>query len=210
MRSAIILTGGKSSRIGIDKGLQILENKPLIIHTLNKIIECVDEAIIVTGSEEQKLFYDELKINANIITDEMRFDSPIMGAYSGFKNAKNKYCVLVGSDMPFLNKEVINLLFEKVENHDAATPLWPNGWVEPLLSVYKTDSAIKISHNLIVKGEKKLGLILRNLKDVVKISIEEIRIIDPELITLFDIDTVDDLRKAERILSSLNKLKKFS
>jgi molybdopterin-guanine dinucleotide biosynthesis protein A len=200
MRSAIILAGGKSSRIGLDKGLQLLNGKPLIKQVLGRITECVDEIIIVVGSNKQKQSYIELNIDVKIVVDEINPGTPLVGAYTGFNIARSKYCILVGNDMPFLDARIINQLFDLADGHEAATPSWPNGWIEPLLSVYKTKSALKITNKLVNNGEKKLGLIIRSLDDVVKLSIEDIIKVDPTLLTLFDIDTVADHQKAEEIM----------
>jgi len=202
MRSAIILAGGKSTRIGTEKGLQILGGKPLIEHVIARISECVNEVIVVVGSQSQKQSYYEIGVKEKIIIDEVNSGTPIIGAYSGFKSAKGKYCILIGNDMPFLNKQVIDQLFKLAEGHDAATPYWPNGWIEPLLSVYKKESALKVAKKLVDAEEKKLGFIIRSLDIVIKFDIDDIQKIDPELYTLFDIDTLEDHQKAEKILST--------
>lgn len=47
MRSCVILCGGRSRRMGQDKGLMILEEKPVLIHLLETMDQLVDEIILV-------------------------------------------------------------------------------------------------------------------------------------------------------------------
>jgi len=53
-KSAIILAGGFSKRLGKDKGLTKLANKPLILYIINRISAVVGEVAVVVGSNEQK------------------------------------------------------------------------------------------------------------------------------------------------------------
>jgi hypothetical protein len=52
-------------------------------------------------------------------------------------------------------------------------------------------------------GEKRLSLLITSLPDVKRVPIETIRAIDPELRTLMDVDTAEDVERirslAERI-----------
>jgi len=52
--STIILAGGKSERLGAEKGLITLKGKPLIQHVLERISGVTDEVIVVVSSETQK------------------------------------------------------------------------------------------------------------------------------------------------------------
>ena len=52
-RSAIVLAGGSSSRIGEDKGLVQLMNKPLVKHVLERTDNIVDEEIVVVHTKIQ-------------------------------------------------------------------------------------------------------------------------------------------------------------
>jgi hypothetical protein len=56
-----------------------------------------------------------------------------------------------------------------------------------------------VALRLIESGENKLGLILHTLPDVVHVPIEEVRAIDPELRTLMDVDTAQDLERVSHL-----------
>ena len=107
---------------------------------------------------------------------------------------------MAGHDMPFIDPVTVGRLFELADGHDAATPLWPNGYVEPLHAVYRARTAADTALALIGWGETRLRMILRSLPDVAYLPVSEIAAVDPVLSTLFDVDTEEDLAKAEEML----------
>ena len=59
IKSCIILCGGKSSRMGRDKGSMIIQDKPMIKHVLSTLNHIIDEAIIVLNNQERINRYGE-------------------------------------------------------------------------------------------------------------------------------------------------------
>jgi molybdopterin-guanine dinucleotide biosynthesis protein A len=198
LRSGVILAGGRSSRMGGDKGLAELGGKPIIAHVVERLRPVVDEVIIVVGSEAQQAAYQSL--GARVVADFLPPSTPLVGAYTGLREARGGYALLTGGDQPLLDPRVVELLFTKAEGHDAATPSWPNGWVEPLHSVYQARAAAEAALCLIESGERKLGMILGTLPDIVRVPIGEVKAIDPELRTLMDVDTAEDLKRIRGLL----------
>ncbi len=201
MRSAVILAGGNSRRMTVDKGLTLLHGEPLILHTKRRVAEVVDEVIVVTHTLEQQQKYQKVLCDTKIILDIIGEGSPVLGAYTGLSNVQGNYAFMTGHDMPYINPLIVERLFNLANGHDAATPIWPNGYVEPLHSVYRNTTGAEQARRLLDTGEMRLRMILRRLTDVVMLPVEEIRKIDPELLTLQDIDSPEDLEKAENRLS---------
>ena len=198
MRSAVVLAGGKSSRMGGDKGLVILNGKPIIAHVLERIRLVVDEVIIVIGSDAQREAY--ISFGDRVIADRLPCGSPLVGAYTGLSEARGEYTFLTGGDQPLIDPRVVELLFAEVRGHDAATPYWPNGWVEPLHSVYRSRQAANAALTLIESGEKRLRLILDTLPDVVRVPVDKMKSIDPELRSLMDVDTSEELESIRLLI----------
>ena len=203
MRSAVVLAGGKSSRMGGDKGLVILNGKPIIAHVLERIRLVVDEVIIVIGSDAQREAY--ISFGDRVIADRLPCGSPLIGAYTGLSEARGEYTFLTGGDQPLIDPRVVELLFAEVRGHDAATPYWPNGWVEPLHSVYRSRQAANAALTLIESGEKRLRLILDTLPNVVRVPVDKMKSIDPELRSLMDVDTSDELESIRLLIEKGGK-----
>ena len=205
MRSAIILAGGGSSRMKRDKGLVELEGEPLATHVIRRVSGLVDEVLFVVGSEGQRALYSvALAGNVEVLVDVYGDGSPLVGALTGFMRAKGDYALVTGCDMPFISSEAVSLLFEEGEGFDGAVFQWPNGWVEPLLAVYRVEPSLRAAEELYRARNLRLRMILLELPRVKMISIETLKGIDPKLLTLHDVDDENSLREAEKILRKQN------
>jgi molybdopterin-guanine dinucleotide biosynthesis protein A len=173
-RSAVILAGGFSKRFGREKGLTELLGKPLIDYVLAK----------VSG-----------------VVDELEIQSPLIGALTGFKHAHGDYSILLPCDTPFLSSQIISTLLHMCINRHAVIPQWPNGYLEPLQAAYHTKSALTATEATVKCGELDLRSMISRLGKVKYVSTLVLRQLDPKLLTFFNVNTVEDLRKAESILN---------
>jgi len=205
-RSAIILTGGFSSRFGQDKGLLQLANKPLIMHVLDAISSIVDENIVVVSSKVQAENYAKLvSSNVKIFVDTVNTHSPLVGALTGIKEAHGDYSILLPCDTPLVSRNIISLLFELCTDKSAVIPRWPNGYIEPLQAVYCTRHALEAARNALSKEELNMRSMVDRLQGVRYVSTLVLQQLDPELRTFFNINTPLDLRKAEFMLRRKGK-----
>jgi len=204
-KSAIILVGGFSSRFGQDKGLLPLAGIPLIKYVLDAVNKIVDEKILVASSKDQAENYMRvLSSNVNILIDVDDAHSPLVGALSGFKEARGKYVVLLPCDTPLVSGDVVSLLFEVCMNRNAVIPRWPNGYIEPLQAVYCTKPAYEAAKNALGEGKLNLQSMVDRLRGVRYVSTLVLQQIDPEFRTFFNINAPLDLKKAETILKRSN------
>jgi len=199
-KTAIILAGGFSERLGCDKGLVQMAGKPLVSHVFNRVNQIVEEVIVVVSSIDQKKTYSPLfPKKTKILVDIEDSQSPLVGALTGFMNACGEYSILLPCDTPFVSKEVVKLLFEIAPHRNAVIPRWPNGYIEPLQAVYRTSSALTAANEAREKGETRLRSMISLLKRVRYLSTIVIKEIDPHLTTFFNINTPLDLKRAESL-----------
>ena len=202
MKTAIILAGGFSERFGQDKGLVQMAGKPLVLHVFERAYKAVDEVTVVVSSLRQREAYSSLLPNGTrILVDIEDSQSPLVGALTGFADARGDYSILLPCDTPFISEEVVKLLFEMSQGMDAAIPRWPNGYIEPLQAVYGTDSALRAAEEAIRKGGMRLLSMISLLGKVRYLSTEVIKKVDPDLITFFNINTPADLKKTEKLIA---------
>jgi molybdopterin-guanine dinucleotide biosynthesis protein A len=205
-RSAIILAGGFSSRLGEDKGLITLAKKPLLKHVLDATKILTDETVVVTSSEDQAAKYAKaLGSAAQVLVDLENIQSPLIGALTGLRVARGKYSILLSCDIPFVSRDILSLLFDLCPGRSATIPRWPNGFVEPLQAVYCTRLALDAAQNAFSKEKLDMRAMIGGLKGVRYVSTLVLRQLDPELRSFFNVNSVSDLRKAESILERLNK-----
>jgi len=200
--SAIILAGGFSKRFGRDKGLIELRGEPLILRVVNKVAGIVDEIVVVVSSRTQKERLEGvLAHRASVVVDKREVQSPLVGAVTGFDQAQGEYSLLLPCDTPFLSSSVVQLLLKLCTKKAAVIPRWPNGYVEPLQAAYHTESALRSARIVLKEGKRNLRSMIAHLNGVRYISTTVLKARDPELLTFFNVNTTDDLRKAEAILS---------
>jgi len=202
--SLIILAGGRSRRIDEDKGLKMLAGEPLIKHVMNKFSNFVDEILIILKSEFQKRAYSQvLENDARLLIDLDKGESPLVGALTGFKESNAAYAFLTGCDTPFISTAAIRLLLENVRGFDAATFQWPNGWIEPLTAAYRIEPSMRFAKACYMQGELRLRKVLISLPRLKTLPVNVLQNFDPNLLTFFDLDTLEDFQKAEKIFKRL-------
>lgn len=199
--SAIILAGGFSKRFGQDKGLIELAGKPLILHVLDKVSRVATEIAVVVSSDIQREKFERfLSRSASVVVDEQKTHTPLIGALTGFNHVRGEYSLLLPCDTPFFSGQVAQLLLDLCVKKSAVIPRWPNGYVEPLQAAYNTKSALKASNTALEQGKLDLRSMIAHLSAVRYLSTIVLKRLDPKLVTFFNINTPEDLKKAESIL----------
>ena len=201
MRTGIILSGGKSSRLGQDKGLVKLEGRPLVSWVIDILSGVVDEIIVVVGQEETIPRYWEVVPNdVHIVTDCYSEDSPLIGLISGLKEAKGEYAVVCACDMPFVDPVILEMLFCISYGLNGTLLQKPNGWIEPFPSVFHVANCLETAERLRSRGEMRIRRVLETMNDKVSLPIEKLREIDLELVTFIDLDTMESVEAAKHLL----------
>lgn len=205
-RSAIILSGGNSTRFGEDKGTVLLGDKPLIRHAFDNIKNIVDEVIIVTKNKERADSYAKLlPEDAKFIIDSQETQGPLIGALTGFEAAQGKYSILLPFDAPFVSEELAMLLFDLCIGKTATVPRNPDNEIEPLCAVYQTKAAQDMASKLVNECVLDMHSLVENLRGVRYISTMVIEQIDPELRSFFNVNTPLDLKRAAVMLQGPRK-----
>ena len=200
MRSAVILAGGVGSRLGKEKSLIEFGGRPLIQWSVEKLALLVEDVVVVARGPEQAGLLEDLIPDASIACDSVSGYGPVAGLAAGMELARNEYVLAIGCDLPFLNVDVVNILFEQALGWDAAVPMRENGMIEPLHSVYKRDALHSACQKAIEHGARKIRAPLSMLR-VKCVAVELLKNPDPELLTFFNLNTREDLDLARSLWS---------
>lgn len=193
--TCIILAGGTSRRMGQDKAFIQVEGIRLFDYVYGKCQELFSEIIIVTNHPHQFIEYQ-----TPVVEDEIPGIGSIGGLYTGLKRASNYYSFCVACDMPFLNPKLIALLIENRHMNDVVIPKTRAGF-EPLHAVY-SKRCIEPLKKIIEKGDLKISNLLAEVK-VRYCSEEEIKKIDPTLISFMNVNTKKDLFQIQKMLKGV-------
>ncbi|MHC1600440.1 MAG: molybdenum cofactor guanylyltransferase [Candidatus Methanospirareceae archaeon] len=212
-KTVLILAGGKSQRFqSFDKCLVELNNKPIIQHAIDNLSSVADEIIVAVRDEQQgEQIRNKISNNIVLVFDSLEGFGPLAGVLSGLERASFSYSFVVGCDMPFVNRYVVEFLFEVAErgNYDAVVPRWENGMVEQLHAVYKIESTLVAVKDSIKKGDARVFNVLSRLKSVKFLSMSKIREIDTALKTFRNINTPEELKNyASKDKTEMHEMRK--
>lgn len=145
--TGIILAGGKSSRMGKDKGLLIFNNKSFLERSLEALRPLVSEIIIVSNNKEHDF------IGTKRVEDIFKEAGPLAGVFTGLKHSKNQKNIVLSCDIPLINTGILELLIQEEEFE--IIQLESQGKTMPLIAMYDKNCE-KTFYNLLQKGERRL------------------------------------------------------
>ena len=192
--TAIILAGGESSRIGSDQDKAILKlnGKRLIDIVISKLKHIVEDNIIIVGPPEK---HPSCK---QVVPDLFNQKGLMVGLYSGLKASTSQYNLVVGCDMPFLKVELLQYIEGKIDSNHIIIPRYAKSYIEPLCAIYSKD-CLEIMKRNIEAGILSIRKVFPYLK-VKYIEEKEIKSVDPELNSFFNINYKEDFIRAEELI----------
>ena len=195
--TGVILSGGLNTRFsGKNKAFVSVGGKRIIDRLLEVFTELFDDLILVTNHPEEFLQWD-----LTIVTDIFDLRSSLTGIHTGLFYANNPYAFFSACDTPFLNKDLVGILIEQIEPKiDIIMPHTAAGF-EPLCAIY-SKRCLKPAEDHLKAKKLKIQWALRSSRTKT-ISEKELRRVDPELISFFNINTPQDLARAEEMVAKL-------
>ena len=193
--TAIVLAGGKSSRMGRPKALLPFDNEPLIVHIVRALNRIFAETVVVAASGQEMP-----SLPATLVRDEMAYQGPVGGITYGLKAAGKKLCFVTSCDVAFLNAPLISHLMSRIPNYHVVVPYWQER-LQPLHAAYRR-SVLPLFEDQLERGELR-PVYLFDRVPTCKIGEDEIRRFDPEGLSFFNMNTPDDYERALQRWSEL-------
>lgn len=130
--TAILLAGGKSSRMGGgDKSLLPINGKPLIQNVVEQLEPWFDEIIIGANDMDKYKF-----LGKRIIQDKQRHLGPLMGIHSCLDASESDINFIAACDIPVMNLRLIGNMINLAAHFDIVMPVKGENKHEPLFAVY--------------------------------------------------------------------------
>ena len=182
--TAIILAGGKSTRMGQEKSLILFSGKPLIEVLIDKLSRIFNNLMIITNKPD---LYK--KYGIEIHTDLLKNHGSLGGIYTGLFYSKTNYNFICACDMPFLNENLIKFMLKKTGSYDIIIAQH-NARLEPLSAIYSKSCITPIKEQL-SKNNLKITDFFSSVK-VKTITENEIMTFDAEGKCFVNINTRED------------------
>jgi molybdenum cofactor guanylyltransferase len=190
--TAIVLAGGKSSRLGRDKALEKIGGKYLIERVIYSLSQLGEDIIVVTAAPNQ---LSGLKVEK--VLDTYPRTGAKVGLCTGINASLSFYSLVVACDMPFLNIDLLRYLLDSASGFDAAIPRIGDK-IEPLHAVY-SKNCISVLEEQISKDKMKISDLFSEI-NVRYVEAAEIERYDPQHLSLFNINSEADLKRAKAIV----------
>jgi molybdopterin-guanine dinucleotide biosynthesis protein A len=189
--TAIVLAGGKSSRMGQPKALLRFGGEPLIVHIVAALHSLFDEVIVVAAPGQ-----DLPSLPVTLVRDEVPYQGPVGGIYYGLNAAKRDVAFVTSCDSAFLSMALVSHLVSLITAYDVVVPHW-QGRFQPLHAVYRR-SVLPLLEAQIARGELRPIFLFDKVRTR-RVDEDEIRRFDPDGMSFFNINTPDDYAAAQRL-----------
>jgi len=207
-KSAVIIAGGNNKRINMVKPLIDLGGKQIIIR-INEVLKQMFSEIILVVRKNQSDDIPDLGIalGMHIVEDIYPDIGPISGIYTGLNESINNNVFVIGGDYPFLSRDFIKKMLNS-SNQNTSVFVKNKNVINPLHAIYVKS----FWESLLYKNIKKGNLSTRKVINE-NHNNNNTRLLNYEKFnsnfknSLFDIDTLDDLKKARKVISSKKQAK---
>jgi molybdopterin-guanine dinucleotide biosynthesis protein A len=196
--TGIILAGGMNRRMdGRNKALLSLGEQPIVGRLIELFQDLFEQVILVTNQPLEFVAWESM-----IVSDLLPVRSSLTGIHAGLFYTRTSHAFIAACDMPFLKKEMIQLLLNNLEpNRDVIVPVTREGY-QPLCAVY-SKRCLEAIERQTSTGNMKISKLYAKLK-VKKIAEESLRQVDPDLISFFNINTQEDWTLSQKMRVSFD------
>lgn len=202
--ATIVLAGGMSTRLGADKPFLLLHGEPLLRHVISCASRFSDEIVISIGYRDSMTRFEQfLSDHTKIAKDNSEQQSPLIGILTGLRSVGSSNVMILSCDLPFVNEDVVSLLLQRLGKFSAAIPRWSNGNIEPLHSAYRVPDAKLAAEQALSLGHLRVADMIDRISNVTYVDVEDLRKFDRQLLTFFNVNTMEDLENAETMFQKL-------
>ena len=195
-KTAIILAGGKSTRMGEDKAFLPFGDRPMLLRVIDEIRPHFDDLILVTNQPEQHLDLEDIRL----VSDVHPGQGPLGGLFTGLLASRGRHNLVVGGDYPFLNHLLLDFLWSLRTWGDVVVPLTHEA-LAPICAIYDR-RILPTMVEALEAGERSVMGMFPLLK-VHYVREDELLPYDPQLLSFRNVNTPEDYRQA---LSELGKV----
>jgi molybdopterin-guanine dinucleotide biosynthesis protein A len=197
--AAIVLCGGKTSRFGGEKAHAVVGGRAVIDRVVGVVGQVCGQVVAVTSAGKGDLRLPE---GVTVVTDAHPGTGPLGGICTGLRHAASDLALVVGCDLPFLNEGLLRFLLGLAPGFDAVVPRLADGRLQTLHAVYARACLGEMERHL-AAGRLPVWRVLHDLH-LHEVEEEECRRYDPDLRSFFNLNTPEDLARANRLAARLD------
>jgi molybdopterin-guanine dinucleotide biosynthesis protein A len=188
---AVILRGGKSSRMGMDKSQLVLQGNTLLDHVIRRVSR-VAFPLVIAGDAPMKT--GENWPAVTFVCDERPNSGPMEGIRVGLHElgSQVEFAFVTSCDVPLIEPRLIAQLFKLIENRQLVVPV-QGSRVYGLTAIYRTEIADEIG-NLVKRRQLRVQELVKRF-DTLQVDVEDLRKLDPQLNSFTNINDPEDYQR---------------
>jgi len=153
----VILAGGQASRMGgQDKGLVLLDDKPLIQHVIDRLTPQSNN-ILINANRNQDAYQQFAKVFSDQFQD---FPGPMGGIHAGLVNALTDWVGFVPCDSPQINQDLVKRFCQAVTPQSDILVAHDGDHQQPVFTLYHKRVLPKLTAFL-ERGDRKIILLYK-------------------------------------------------
>jgi molybdenum cofactor guanylyltransferase len=151
--TAIILAGGRSSRMGADKSLLSVDGQPIIERICERLAGRFDQ-ILISANEPEKLAF----LGLEVVPDRIPGQGPLMGIASALEASTSELNFVVACDIPRMHIALVEEMLAEADRSgaDVVVPMTGSEEYEPLFAVYRK-SALEGINKVLSSGGRRIS-----------------------------------------------------
>ena len=118
--------------MGTDKGLLLIEGKPMIQYVIEKMQAVFEHLVIVSNNQEYE------KFGLEVIPDLIKDIGPAGGIYTALHHSEAELNFIVSCDTPFVTQEAIQFILNQRDDFQIVL-IENKAKIEPLFGIYSKD-----------------------------------------------------------------------
>ncbi|WP_392886316.1 molybdenum cofactor guanylyltransferase [Eubacterium limosum] len=191
-KTAAILVGGKSTRMGKDKKNLVISGKALLQSIIDQLAALFDEIIIVGCSEDEIVGIHGI---TGVYPDILDISASLTGIYTALLYSQSDYVYVTACDMPNYDlafiRHMMTLLEENPDKKGCVTCY--KEWIEPFNAFYSRDLLPSAEHFL--KSGRKSVFHYLSRENIYYIAEKDARAYTPDWSLFCNLNTPGDLTK---------------
>lgn len=205
--AAVIVAGGRSSRMGRDKASLVLRGRTLLDRTLAALGQLPDlaEVVLVLAPEQAAPAFTSAA-PVTIVRDRVEGAGPLpaialgLGAIDGSAR-RVEVALVLGCDTPFVRPALLALLARAARAHAVVLPVH-DGRPQPLCAAVRLE-ALPALEALLAAG-KRAATVLADLPGALQLAPAEWAAADPDGVSFLGVNTPEELARAEAVAGRLD------
>jgi molybdopterin-guanine dinucleotide biosynthesis protein A len=197
--AAVVLAGGRGSRLGVPKAGLSLGDATLLARTVAELKRGFAKVIVVAGSPQLQQPWLGALAGVQILFDPAPYPGPLSALGHGLRATRAAIVFACGCDLPFLRVELAAGLCDLLEPSYQAVAARVQGRPQPLCAAYRRADTVAAIDAMAAAKQSRLRALLERLATR-WVEEGQLRKLDPELASFFNLNTPEDYLRALAVL----------